>query len=292
MARGKIAILGAGLMGAGIAADCLGAGYDVAVTVSHASSADVARARVEAVLGVPTRRLTVASGTPAAARGAELVLESLPEDLELKVRELRAAELAAPDALLATNTSSLSVTRIAEGMSEPERLIGLHFLNPPSMFRIVEVVPGIGRDPALLERARSFLRGLGKHPIVLTRDIPGFLVNRLQMALLRECVHLVDEHVASPEDIDLLVEEGLGRRWAALGPFATAGLGGAALFERIAIEVYPSLAADTLPSGGVARRTLSDEELGHLRAGRARSLARIGAALDARDGTSLSDDGI
>jgi 3-hydroxybutyryl-CoA dehydrogenase len=184
------------------------------------------------------------------------------------------------------------VTRIAEGMSRPERLIGLHFLNPPSMFRVVEVVPGIGQDPALLERARSFLRSLGKRPIELSRDIPGFLINRLQMALLRECVHLVDERVASPEDIDLLVEEGLGRRWAALGPFATASLGGAALFERIAIEVYPSLAADTAPTRGVARRTLSQEQLVHLRARRARSLARIGAALDTPDASSLSDDGI
>jgi 3-hydroxybutyryl-CoA dehydrogenase len=292
MARGKVAILGAGLMGAGIAADCLAAGYDVAVTVSHASSTDVARARVEAVLGTPTRRLTVAGGTSTAASGAELVLESLPEDVELKVRELRAAERAAPDALLATNTSSLSVTRIAEGMLEPERLIGLHFLNPPSRFRVVEVVPGIGQDPALLERARSFLRSLGKHPIELTRDIPGFLINRLQMALLRECVHLVDERVASPEDIDLLVEEGLGRRWAALGPFATASLGGAALFERIAIEVYPSLAADPVPTGGVARRALSDEQHAHLRTRRARSLGRILAALDSPDASSLSDDGI
>jgi 3-hydroxybutyryl-CoA dehydrogenase len=292
VARGKIAILGAGLMGAGIAADCLAAGYDVAVTVSQASSTDAARARVEAVLGTPACRLTVASGTAAAATGAELVLESLPEVLELKVRELRAAELAAPDALMATNTSSLSVTRIAEGMSEPERLIGLHFLNPPAMFRVVELVPGVGQDPAVLEHARSFLRSLGKHPIELTRDIPGFLINRLQMALLRECVQLVDERVASPEDIDLLVEEGLGRRWAALGPFATASLGGAALFERIAIEVFPSLAADTVPTGGVARRALSDEQLARLRARRARSLARIGAALDTPDASALSDDGI
>jgi 3-hydroxybutyryl-CoA dehydrogenase len=144
----------------------------------------------------------------------------------------------------------------------------------------------------VLEHARSFLRSLGKHPIELTRDIPGFLINRLQMALLRECVHLVDERVASPEDIDLLVEQGLGRRWAALGPFATASLGGAALFERIAIEVYPSLAADTVPTGGVARRSLSDEQLAHLRSRRAGSLARIGAALDTPDASSLSDDGI
>src|SRR5882757_1370583 len=224
--RERIAILGGGLMGSAIAADFLAAGHPVALTVSSRTSASTARERVEQVLGRQAEQLEIAADTAAAATAADVVLECLPEELGLKHGELRVAEQVAPEALLATNTSSLSVARVAGGLDDPERLVGIHYLNPPGTFRVTEVVPGTAPDTNALERAVALLRSVERVPVVLRRDAPGFLINRLQMALLRECVNIVDEGIAGAEDVDLIVQRGLGRRWAALGPFATVSLGG------------------------------------------------------------------
>lgn len=274
----RIAILGAGLMGAEIAALCAVVGFDVVATVSPATSAAMVAERVDRAIPGTGPMVNVASSSATACEGASVVLECLPEDLEFKHRELRIAQRVAPAALLATNTSSLSVTRVAEGLDAPERLVGIHFLNPPTLFDVVEVIPGV--DQSMTGPAAEFVRSIRKEPLVLGRDVPGFLINRLQMAMLRECVYLVDEGVASAEDIDFLMEAGLARRWTALGPFATASLGGATLFETIAREVYPSLAANVAPVNGVARRTFNDEETSALRAGRVGKLKRIRAAID------------
>jgi 3-hydroxybutyryl-CoA dehydrogenase len=207
-----------------------------------------------------------------AADGAHLVVESLPEELELKQRELAEAQEASPLAILATNTSSLRIREIAAALSDPTRLVGTHFFNPPSAFRVVELVAGDGTDPAVIDEMDSILCSLGKAP-VRVGDVPGFVVNRLQFALLREAIELVDTGVVEPADLDRLVVEGLGCRWTAAGPLATVALGGAELFHRIAVALYPHLSRRAEPPAELARLCLSDDELEILRARRDRILA-------------------
>jgi 3-hydroxybutyryl-CoA dehydrogenase len=195
---------------------------------------------------------------------ADLVVESVPEDFALKVEVLRTAVAAHPDAIVASNTSSLSITALGEAIGAPERTLGTHYLNPPRLMPLVEVIRG-----GASERAVAFvveaLRALGKRPVEIARDVPGFAWNRLQCALLREALWLVDEGVAEPAVVDEIVRDGLARRWRYVGPFETAALGGIQTFERVATNLFPELstaksapglaaAASAVPLDGVAER--------------------------------------
>ena len=268
-------------MGAALAGEYARAGHDVRVTSSARMPRDVALARV-GYEGVSWSR-----SAGEAAAGAHLVVESLPEQLELKQRELGSAQEASPRAILATNTSSLRIGEIAAALPDPTRLLGTHFFNPPSAFSIVELIAGAGTDPAVTDEMAAILRSLGREPIRVG-DVPGFVINRLQFALLREAVELVDQGVVDPVDLDRLVADGLGRRWAAAGPLATVALGGADLFHRIAVELYPELSRRAEPPRSLSRIALSEDELESLRVKRDRTLraGAWGSSPDANGGGS------
>ena len=211
----RVAVLGMGRMGAALAGEYARAGHDVRVTSSERMPRDVALARVG------SEGVSWSGSAGEAAAGAHLVVESLPEELELKQRELARAQEASPRAILATNTSSLRIGDIAAELSDPSRLLGTHFFNPPSAFSIVELIAGAATDPAVTAEMVAILRSLGREPIRVG-DVPGFVINRLQFALLREAVELVDQGVVDPVDLDRLVADGLGaagpprahwRRW-------------------------------------------------------------------------------
>jgi 3-hydroxybutyryl-CoA dehydrogenase len=183
---------------------------------------------------------------PAAAAGAAIVVESVVEDLASKADALAPVVAAAPEAIVASNTSSIPITAIGAAIGAPERTIGTHYWNPPLLMPLVEVIRGERTSPEVVATTTATLRGLGKHPVLIDRDVDGFVWNRLQLALLREAVWLVENGVASPETVDAIVRDGLARRWRYTGPFQTAALGGAATFERIAANLWPVLSTATL----------------------------------------------
>lgn len=249
----SVLIAGAGLMGAQIGCEYALGGHNVTLVARGAASleerlratlalVEAHRLASPAAVAETRARLRVAAGLEDAGGGFDLIVESLPEELELKAMLLRTAAAASPDAVLASNTSSIPITDLGAAVGDGERVVGTHYLNPPLLMPTVEVVGGARTDPALVARMVDILERLGKRPVVVRRDVPGFIWNRLQFALLRESAWLVDNGVASPGDIDLVVREGLARRWRRIGPFAAIALGGLETWSRSAANLVPELA--------------------------------------------------
>jgi 3-hydroxybutyryl-CoA dehydrogenase len=245
---GQVAVIGAGTMGAGIARLLADGGASVRLMSRRESSLAAARER----LGASAIGLT--TSLDEALRGANLVVETIVEEPEPKRQVLaRAEELAAGDAILTTNTSSLPLAALAAALSQPERFAGLHFLNPPELVELVEVVGAERTAPEILDTLVGWMDELGKAPIVVRRDTPGFVANRLQYALLREAYALVDAGVCTFADVDRAVSHGLGARWAAIGPFETMDLAGLDVHSAVATNLWPELANETEPSPSIAR---------------------------------------
>jgi 3-hydroxybutyryl-CoA dehydrogenase len=280
----RVAIIGAGLMGAQIGCEYALGGHEVrvhsrdiggalqrvangfAVLEAHGlSTADAARAAAG--------RVTTAAHPGDAARDADLLVESLPEDLELKASVLREALAGARHPVVATNTSSLSITAIGEAIGAPERTLGTHYLNPPLLMPTVEVIAGERTAPETVSLVQETLVALGKLPVLVRRDVPGFVWNRLQFALVRECAWLVEHGVASPEDVDTVMREGLARRWRRVGPLRAIALGGVDTWNRSARAIVPDLStARELPD--LADVAITDGDLSTDAATRDGALAR------------------
>lgn len=259
----RIALIGVGIMGSGMAAEWAAAGH--AVTIYARDEERLARGRERVAAALRTlggAGLLDAGGAEAALARvgtttdlqqsiaeADLVQESIPENLDLK-RELftKLDSWCPPETILATNTSGLPITQIAEGLAGARRIIGVHYLNPAYLMPPVEVIPGEATAPEVVERMRAALIALGKSPLVVRREVPGFLWNRLQFALVREAFWLVQEGVATMEEVDLAIRQGLGRRWATAGPFASMDLGGLDTFNNVGSYLFPHLSnVDTVP---------------------------------------------
>ncbi len=162
-----------------------------------------------------------------AIAGVDLVIESAPENMEFKQGLFaRMDAIARPEAVLASNTSGLSITAIASSCRRPERVLTTHFWNPPYLMPLVELVQGEKTDRALALRVRDLLAACGKTPVMVKRDTPGQLGNRLQMALVREAVHIVQQGIAEVEDVDLAVKTGFGLRLPVYGVFEHADMVG------------------------------------------------------------------
>jgi 3-hydroxybutyryl-CoA dehydrogenase len=259
----RIALIGVGIMGSGMAAEWAAAGQQVTLHARDEERVARGRERVAAALRTlagagllgddgaesALARVGTATDLRAAVTGADLVQESIPENLELK-RALFADldRWCPPETILATNTSGLPITTIAEGLSGAGRVIGVHYLNPAHLMPPVEVIPGEATTPEVIERVRAALIALGKSPLVVRREVPGFLWNRLQFALVREAFWLVEQGVATMEEVDLAIRQGLGRRWATAGPFASMDLGGLDTFNNVGSYLLPHLSkADVVP---------------------------------------------
>jgi 3-hydroxybutyryl-CoA dehydrogenase len=237
-------------MGAGIARVFADAGVSVRLCARRESSLEAARTR----LGERAAQVRLTTDSDEALGGAELVVETIVEEAEPKRAVLaRAEELVSPDAILTTNTSSLPLAALAAELRKPERFAGLHWLNPPELVELVEVVGGDRTAPETLETLAGWMEQLGKAPVVVRRDVPGFVANRLQYALLREAYALVDAGVCSFADVDRTLTHGLGARWAAIGPFETMDLAGLDVHAAVAANLWPELADGTEPSPSIAR---------------------------------------
>ncbi len=174
-----------------------------------------------------------AGNVPAAVRDADFVLEAVPEDLELKHEILAACSGAAPrEAVIASNTSSLSMDELAKAVEQPERFLGMHWFNPPEWTPGIEVIPASATDPGVVEKTVEFLRTIGKRPAVVGNG-PGFVANRIQMALFLEALRCVEEGLASPQEVDEVVRSCFGFRLPFFGPFQIADMAG--------LDVYASI---------------------------------------------------
>lgn len=232
---GQASVLGTGQMGPGIAAVVALGGVPVRIVGRTLDSARHGlRMARKAILQleehglVPVEQansalehLTDATDLKKSVEQSDLVIESHPEDMAFK-QELfcRMDEIAAPHAILASNTSGLSITQIASTAKlHPERIVTTHFWNPPHLMPLVEIVRGEKTDEPIIAKMRDFLRGAGKVPVVVKKDRPGQLGNRLQAALQREAMYIVQEGIADPADVDLAARTGFGLRLPAYGIF-------------------------------------------------------------------------
>jgi 3-hydroxybutyryl-CoA dehydrogenase len=246
-------------MGAGMAAVFALGGSVVRLSARRPETLERAAERVSGIAGAAASRVTSTRDLAEAVEGAELVVETISEELEAKRVLLAEAERIAPGAILTSNTSSLSLEAIADALQQPERFAGLHWLNPPELVDLVEVV-GAGRtEPEVLSTLAGWMDALGKAPIVLPRQVPGFVVNRLQYALLREAFALVEQGVCSYEDVDRVLTRGLGVRWAAVGPFQTIDLGGVDVFATVARNLLPELSNAVEPPAFLDEATARGE---------------------------------
>lgn len=224
-----VGVQGGGRMGAGIAHTFLVGGSAVVLIEQDARSVDAASARVRdslrktdqhgglsASVDEVLQRLVCTTKTELLAE-VEIIIEAVPEVLSLKHEVLREIERVAPDAVLATNTSSLSVTELSEGLMRPARLVGMHFFNPVPVSALVEVVAGAHTDPGLVAQVLAWVAALHKTGIVV-RDVAGFATSRLGVAIALEAIRMVEEGVASVEDIDTAMTLGYRHQ---MGPLKT-----------------------------------------------------------------------
>jgi 3-hydroxybutyryl-CoA dehydrogenase len=181
--------------------------------------------------------------------GVSLLIECIPEQLPLKQALFaRLAQLATPETLLCSNSSSFPISAIAEGLPTAERMLGLHFFMPAHLVPLVEVVLGPQTDVQEAEQLCDFMRGCASVPVLVRKDKPGFLANRMQHALAREAFALIDEGVASPEDVDAAVRFGFGFRFLAAGPVMQRDHAGLEVHTAAAASMYPSLAVNAAPA--------------------------------------------
>ncbi|MGI6115013.1 3-hydroxyacyl-CoA dehydrogenase family protein [Luoshenia tenuis] len=250
-----LVIAGAGLMGASMAQQFAGAGYPV--TLYDISQQALEKGRrlialnqsqaVESGASIPTQaealRGRIAYTTDKECFGrCQLVVESIVEDMAIKQdfwREVSA--LTPPDCVLATNTSGLSITAIATAVQNPGRFVGMHWFNPAHLIPLVEVISGQETAPETAEFVYALAESIGKKPIRVQKDAPGFIANRLQLAILREALHIAESGIGSIEDVDRCMKYGLGLRYACLGPFEVCDLGGLDTFYHIAQYLFPDL---------------------------------------------------
>jgi ketoreductase RED1 len=233
----EVAVIGAGLIGISWAALFLANGLRVRVYDPRPDLDSAVREGLESAapalqqMGYSTegfeRRLRIEGELEEAVRDANLVQECGPEQIDFKrTCFARAEPLVKSEALLLSSTSSLRATNIAREMKHPARMMVGHPFNPPHVMPLVEIVPGEKTAPDAVQDAVAFYRALGKVPVVLHHEIDGFVGNRLQAAVLRESIYLVQQGVVSVEELDTLVTNSLGLRWATVGPFQGIHLGG------------------------------------------------------------------
>jgi 3-hydroxybutyryl-CoA dehydrogenase len=261
-----VAVFGAGTMGRGVAQVCAQAGLTTLLYDSRAGAVSEAIAAIDKGLEglVSKGRMTADTKQDVLkrlkriesfdeAKSAGIVVEAIVENLGVKRELFRELEKrVASDAVIATNTSSLSVTEIGAGCSKPERVAGLHFFNPPPLMRLVEVIGGLRTDPAVVEALIGFSRRIGKHPVVAT-DTPGFVVNHAGRGYGPEALRIVAQGIASPREVDLLMKEAAGFR---MGPFELLDLVGGDVTHAVMVSIFEQYFGEPMyqPSAQMAVR--------------------------------------
>jgi 3-hydroxybutyryl-CoA dehydrogenase len=252
----ETAVIGAGLMGRSISQAYALKNYRVKlydsdeqlrVKVKNLIDNDLTLLVAEGLIDQAKKRTTLynivlVDNLSSAVANADFITEAIPETLELKQDFFKELENYTKETtIIASNTSSLPISELAQKMAKPERLIITHFFNPAHLVPLVEIIKMAQTAPQVIDKTVSLMKALGKKPVVLKKDVPGFIANRLQAAILREALFLLNNDVAEAEDIDTAVTAGPGFRWPFLGPIATADFNGLDTWQQIMQNLSPEL---------------------------------------------------
>jgi 3-hydroxyacyl-CoA dehydrogenase len=305
----RAAVIGAGTMGPGMGAVLERAGIEVALYDVSEEALERARKGVELARGVlerlggePTEgggEVRFETDLAAALEDVDFVLEAVPEKLEVKQQVFAAFEREVADgAILSSNTSGIPITRIAENLAHPERVVGMHWSNPPHLIPMIEVIPGERTSEETIAAANALIERIGYYPSRLRKEVPGFVENRVLYAIMRECLALVDEGVIEPEELDLNVKWGIGYKLAVIPPMQLLDVAGLDIYESVANYLNPELSTESRISETITRLTeegklglktggglfsYSQEELAELPKQRAAALVAVRKTLDAQD---------
>lgn len=242
----RVALVGLGTMGPGIAARLARGGLSVTAFDTSAAAIERAGNMLETIGGVLDRlgieppaggagSLSFADSLEDCVAGADLVIENVPENAEVKAEVYgRIEPLIGPDVIVVTDTSGIPIGKLQANFSHPERFAGMHWSNPPHIIPMIEVIAGEKTDPQTVATTRDLIRSLGLLPVLIKKDVPGFVENRVLYALLREVVDLVERGVIEPEDIDTCVSWGIGYKIAVIGPMALLDMAGLDIYRSVA----------------------------------------------------------
>ncbi|WP_421102067.1 3-hydroxyacyl-CoA dehydrogenase family protein [Sporosarcina psychrophila] len=272
----KLAIIGCGTMGHSIALSAAWAGIEVKIT--GVNEQDLATADKglrnkltvmvhndlfnEAMAEEIRKRIEFSTSLEEVVQGATFIIEVIPENSQMKRELYKEIEaICSKDTVLASNTSGFTPTSLAEEMEYPNRFIVTHFWNPGHLIPLVEVVKGEKTDQVTIERAMNLLNEMNKKPILINKEVPGFIGNRLQYALFREAQSLLDEGVATKEDIDAAVTYSIGRRLPITGPLMTADMGGLDVFSAISNYLFEDLSTED-KSGAYLSNLVNQKKFG------------------------------
>jgi len=265
----KVGIVGAGLMGHGIAQTFALCGYNVTIfdTDKHALESVPERIRnnfkvfidleinVESDVARCLTNITLCDTFADMCEGVHLVVEAVSENLDLKRKIFSEVEhYVTRDVILCSNTSAISITEIGEALQHRERFLGTHFWNPPHVLPCVEVIKGQSTSDQAFETVFKVMKKVKKEPVRVLKDVPGFLGNRLQHAMWREAISMVERNIAHPEDIDKVIKYGFGLRSAFIGPLETADLAGIDLTYAVHKYLFPYLDVSSEPSRALTER--------------------------------------
>ena len=261
-AKCPVAVIGAGTMGAGIAQIFAQARHPVRLQARKRETLDAALRRIRVNQDELIRhgllsetdadgargRITVTQDLSEALTGAAFVSENVPERLDAKQPLFAEMDrLTPPETILSTNTSSLPITQVARDAKYPERVVGFHWFNPPHLIPLIEVIRGERTSDAAMDTTYRLAQAIGKSPIRVQKDIPGFVGNRLQRALEREFFYLERIGACSGADLEVALKQGLGFRWSVVGPLEHADLAGVDTHAATVALLFPLLSNDTTP---------------------------------------------
>lgn len=306
----RVAIIGLGTMGPGMAARLARGGIEVTAYDIAPAAIERARAMLDTSYGVLDALGITASDEKAgsvrlsddlgeAVKEADLVIENVPEKEEIKADVYRKVDaVIGPDTIVASDTSGIPITRLQSHISHPARMLGMHWSNPPHIIPMIEVIGGERTAPETVATIRDFIRSLGLLPVLLKKDVPGFVENRVLYALLREVVDLVERGVIEPEDIDTCVSWGIGYKLAVVGPMALLDMAGMDIYHSVSSFLNADLAdrKDVAPlvskqmeagklglKSGEGIYSYTPESIAKLQPERARKLVAIRRILEGND---------
>lgn len=271
-----VAVVGAGTMGPGVAAVVASHGLKVRLYDIKPEILERARNTVDTVyetllaadfltedqVAQGNEGLEFALDLKEALEGVDFVIETIPEDLEVKQSFFRQAEQMVPKkTILASNTSGIPITKLAEACRHPGRVIGMHWSNPPHVIPVIEVIRGAKTEDATVAATRELIERLDMIPVDVLRDVPGFVENRILYAIMREALHLLDQEVASAEDIDAIVKWGVGYKLSVIGPLELLDMAGLDIYHSVASYLNADLNASSEVSA-IVRDKVAKGELG------------------------------
>ena len=270
----KIFVAGAGTMGHGIAHVFARKGFQTTVYDQTPGVLETAKAAIEQELDFLVLEDAITSEIRSqtlnnlnwadkldAAADADLIIEAIVEDLHVK--QALFAELdrfSRPGAIMASNTSGISISKIAEATERPAEVVGMHWWNPPYLVPVIEIIRGGSTSEKTMEAIKDLTIRLDKKPVIVNKDVPGFLGNRMQYALMREAIYMLEEGVASAEDIDLMVKAGFGFKFPVMGPLETIDMAGFDIYRKVSSYLYNHLCNSVEPHRLIEERISQDQK--------------------------------